>query len=70
MKDISIPLNGISENQTVEIEMRVKGLEKVFLFKIESFPWEASDADKQINSESAKIYQLKKIFRTTTKNGN
>lgn len=60
MKDLSIPITGLGENETAEIEVKVKGKSEVFEFRIETFPWYQTEMDKKKYGDLAKIHNLKK----------
>jgi hypothetical protein len=64
MKEIVIPIPDITENETAEVEVDIKGRKLKYNFRVVSFPWE-EDARlagiKDVVSLSlARIYNLKK----------
>jgi hypothetical protein len=64
MKEINIPIPDITENETAEVEVNVKGRKLRCNFRVVSFPWEKEDllqeADDHLTLSLARIYRLKK----------
>ncbi len=40
MKEIVIPIPDITENETAEVEVNIKGRKLSYNFRVVSFPWE------------------------------
>ena len=64
MKEIVIPIPDITENETAEVEVNVKGRKLKYNFRVVSFPWEEetelSDIKDPLSLSLARIYRLKK----------
>jgi hypothetical protein len=64
MKEINIPIPDITENETAEVEVSVKGRKLRYNFRVVSFPWEKEDliagAEDPLYLSLARIYRLKK----------
>ncbi len=63
MKEIVIPIPDITENETAEVEVNVKGRKLKYNFRVVSFPWEKdielSDVKDTLSLSLDRIYKLK-----------
>jgi len=72
MKEISIPIPDITENETAEVEVNVKDRKLKYNFRVVSFPWEEEDKlstiKDPISLSLARIYRLKKRIESYDNN--
>jgi hypothetical protein len=68
MKDINIPIPDITENETAEVEVNIKGRKLRYNFRVVSFPWEKEDklteTKDHLSLSLARIYRLKKSIES------
>ncbi len=64
MKEIVIPIPDITENETAEVEVNIKGRKLSYNFRVVSFPWEENaqlnGIKDALSLSLARIYNLKK----------
>ena len=72
MKEISIPIPDITENDTADVEVNVKGRKLKYKFRVVSFPWEEDnelpDIKDPLSRSLARIYRLKERIESYDKN--
>mgnify|MGYP005807612741 CR=1 FL=1 len=72
MKEISIPIPDITENETADVKVNVKGRKLKYKFRVVSFPWEEDkelpDIKDPLSRSLARIYRLKERIENYDKN--
>ncbi len=72
MKEISIPIPDITENETADVEVNVKGRKLKYKFRVVSFPWEDDselpEAKDPLSKSLVRIYRLKERIESYDKN--
>jgi len=72
MKEINIPIPDITENETAEVEVNVRGRKLKYNFRVVSFPWEEegklSVIKDPLSISLARIYRLKKRIESYDNN--
>ncbi len=72
MKDLSIPVPGLQDNDNAEIILRIGGKEIQYNFRVVSFPWDdlndSSVFNDNLSRSLARIYRLKEAIESYDKN--
>ena len=72
MKELCVPVPGITENDVAEVTVSIKGNKIKYEFRIESFPWETeetlNDTKDPLAISLGKIYKLKLSIESYDKN--